>query len=137
MNLLVPLFLLVPLVIQLSDQYLHLEPRHDHVYPVHHHTPHPVYHYDHFQLVPQQYQMMTQKTPLTGDYSHLDHKAPLSNKDLGILLLDYCNTKANTERELTDAKLETAIKGLCDEIVKLRKETRQQALEHTRQVEDI
>ena len=55
---------------------------------------------------------MAKNTLLTGDYSHLDPSAPLSNKDLGILLLDHCNTKALGERDLTDAKLETAIKGL-------------------------
>ena len=80
---------------------------------------------------------MTQETSLTGDYSHLDHKAPLSMKDLGILLLDHCNTKAINERERTDAKLEATIKGLCNEFVKLRTEMRQQSLDHTGQVADM
>ena len=80
---------------------------------------------------------MTQETPLTGDYSHLDSKAPLSMKDLGILLLDHCNTKAINERDLTDAKLETTIKGFCDQFVKLRSEMRQHVLDHTGQVAEM
>ena len=74
----------------------------------------------------QQSHMIAKDAQFTGDYSHLDPKAPLSNKDLGILLLDHCNTKAVAERDLTDAKLENAIKGLCNQIVILRHELQKQ-----------
>ena len=102
-------------------------------------TPHPhtVNQYDHHLQLSQQFLLMAKMSPFSGDYSHLDPKAPLSNKDTAILLIDHCDTNHKKERELTDAKFETTIKGLCDEIVKLRNETRQEAVTQARQIAEI
>ena len=81
--------------------------------------------------------MIAKDAQFTGDYSHLDPKAPLSNKDLGILLLDHCNTKAVAERDLSDTKLETAIEGLCNQIVILRHELQKQCSGHEKQMSGL
>ena len=63
-------------------------------------TPHPhtVNQYDHHLQLSQQFLLMAKMSPFSGDYSHLDPKAPLSNKDTAILLIDHCDTNHKKER---------------------------------------
>ena len=88
MNLCVPLFLLVPLVVQLGDQYIHLVPRHDHV--------HPVLDLDYLELT-------TMFSEILG--RDVDPKEPLSNVDLAKFLMYDSSSKVKELKESIDERL--------------------------------
>lgn len=84
---------------------------------------------------------MANNTQILGELSHLDPKAHLSNKDLAILLLIHCSIEIREnikeERDDTDAKFETTIKGLCNEIVKLRDQMHLQVSDQAKQIAEL
>ena len=83
-----PLFLLVPLVIQLGDQYLHLVPRHDFV--------HPVLGLDYLKL-PKMFSEILGRD--------VDPKDPLSNIDLAKFLMHDSTSKVRELKESIDERL--------------------------------